>query len=173
MKLDWMQQHRMLIEKMIKFGNAYANSYKVQRDYGTSVEFSALQIQVFEYILETEEINEKMSVKANRLGVSKSTFSKNVKILMEKGMLEKFRRKGNQKDVFVKPTSQGRDIYSKYVDWVRESVFNELFKIADQMSEDDRARTCKMLDLFSEALIAYCGNEPTGEASEDILLKME
>lgn len=61
MKLDWMGDHRELVEKIIKYGNAYSNTYKPQRSYGTDMTFSAAQIQTLEYILEAEDQEEKMS----------------------------------------------------------------------------------------------------------------
>ena len=101
-----MGDHRELIEKIIKYGNAYSNTYKLERSYGTDMMFSASQIQTLEYILEAEDKEEKMSEMAARLGVSRSTFSKNVKNLTEKGLLEKFHLSGNRKDIYVKPSDE-------------------------------------------------------------------
>ena len=51
MKLEWMNKHRELVEKIIKYANAYAHIYNKQMDYHASVDFSAAQIQVLEYVL--------------------------------------------------------------------------------------------------------------------------
>ena len=69
MKLEWMEPHRSLIEKMIRCGNIYAYTFHKQRSFGTESMFSASQIQTLEYIIET----------------------------MENGLLEKFHCEGNQK----------------------------------------------------------------------------
>lgn len=73
MKLEWMETHRSLIEKMIRCGNIYAYTFHKQRSFGTESMFSVSQIQTLEYIIETEESDEKMPDMARRLGVSKAT----------------------------------------------------------------------------------------------------
>jgi DNA-binding MarR family transcriptional regulator len=155
MKLDWMGDHRTLIEKIIKYGNAYSNTYKLQRSYGTDVMFSASQIQTLEYILEAEDKEEKMSKMAARLGVSRSTFSKNVKNLTEKGLLEKYHLSGNRKDIYVKPSAKGREVYAKYTDFVRELCFDDIFKHADQISTADKESFISIMDLFADVLVWY------------------
>ncbi|WFA88025.1 MarR family winged helix-turn-helix transcriptional regulator [Paenibacillus amylolyticus] len=155
MKLDWMGDHRELIEKIIKYGNAYSNTYNLQRSYGTDMMFSASQIQTLEYILEAEDKEEKMSEMAARLGVSRSTFSKNVKNLTEKGLLEKFHLSGNRKDIYVKPSEKGREVYAKYTEFVRELCFDEIFKYADQISEADKQNFVRIMDLFADVLVWY------------------
>lgn len=155
MKLDWMGNHRALIEKIIRYGNAYSNTYKLQRSYGTDVMFSASQIQTLEYILEAEAEEEKMSEMAARLGVSRSTFSKNVKNLMEKGLLEKYHLSGNRKDIYVKPSTKGREVYAKYTAFVRELCFDEIFKYADTISEADKESFTRILDVLADVLVWY------------------
>lgn len=117
--------------------------------------FSASQIQTLEYILEAEDKEEKMSEMAARLGVSRSTFSKNVKNLTEKGLLEKFHLSGNRKDIYVKPSEKGREVYAKYTEFVRELCFDEIFKYADQISEADKQNFVRIMDLFADVLVWY------------------
>ena len=159
MKLEWMGQHRDLIEKIIKYGNAYSNTYKLQRDYGTGVLLSASQIQTLEYILEAEDKDEKMSEMALRLGVSRSTFSKNVKSLTEKGLLEKFRLTGNRKDIYVKPSAKGYEVYQQYTAFIQKECFDDIFQFADELSDDSKESIKKLLDRFAEALLWYGDKE--------------
>ena len=155
MKLDWMGDHRELVEKIIKYGNAYSNTYKLQRSYGTDMTFSAAQIQTLEYILEAEDQEEKMSEMAARLGVSRSTFSKNVKNLTEKGLLEKYHLSGNRKDIYVKPSDKGREVYMKYTAFVRELCFDDIFKLADRITEADKKSFIRIMDLLADVLLWY------------------
>lgn len=159
MKLDWMGDHRELIEKIIKYGNAYSNTYKLQRSYGTDMMFSASQIQTLEYILEAEDKEEKMSEMAARLGVSRSTFSKNVKNLTEKGLLEKFHLSGNRKDIYVKPSANGRKVYAQYTEFVRELCFDDIFRYAGTISEADKESFIRIMDLFADVLVWYGENK--------------
>ncbi|OBR65286.1 hypothetical protein A7K91_20095 [Paenibacillus oryzae] len=159
MKLEWMGNHRTLVEKIIKFGNAYSNAYKLQRSYGTDIMFSASQIQTLEYILEAEDKDEKMSEMAARLGVSRSAFSKNVKHLTEKGLLDKYHLSGNRKDIYVKPSAKGREVYEAYTGFVRQVFFHEIFRYADGISEGDKERFISIMDRLADSLLWYSEKE--------------
>ncbi len=107
--------------------------------------FSALQLQVMEYILENEEKNQSMVEIAMRLGISVSTFSKNVKNMAEKGLVEKYHVLGNRKEVIVKTTDYGKKIYQMYAEYILKTVFGPIFHILD--SQPDEA-----LDAFAEVI---------------------
>lgn len=155
LELKWMSKHRSLVEQLIKYGNTYANTYRLQRDYGIGVNLSASQIQTLEYILENEERGEKMTQMAKRLGVTTSTFSKNTKKLMEKELLEKYQYTDNKKDIYIKVTDKGRKIYLEYSKYINENCFSEIFKIADTLSNEEIKKFEKILGIFSETLILY------------------
>lgn len=84
MKLDWLGEYRLLMEKIIKCANTYARTYRKKMSYGTDILISLAEIQVLEYILENEEKYQNMAEIALRLGVSSSAFSKNVKQMLSK-----------------------------------------------------------------------------------------
>ena len=157
MKLEWMDKHRQLVEKIIKYGNAYAHIYNRQIDYRANVFFSASQIQVLEYVLENED--QKMSEIAKRLGVNRSAFSKNVKKLMDKELLEKFRCNNNQKDIFLKVTPQGKIVYDQYSKFIYERCFKDMFEVADQIPADYLEMMAKMIDVFADRIISVSNEE--------------
>ena len=78
MQLEWMGQYRELMEKLIQYGNAYAQNYNREVDLGEGVRFTPAQLQALEYILENEDGCQNMAQIAARLGISPSSFSKNV-----------------------------------------------------------------------------------------------
>lgn len=155
--LEWMDKHRQLVEKIIKYGNAYGQIYNKQMDYHAGLFFSAAQIQVLEYVLENED--EKMSEIAKRLGITRSAFSKNVKKLMDKGLLEKFHCNNNQKDIFLKVTAYGQEVYEQYSKFIYETCFKEMFEIADQIPREYLVLMTKMMDNFADRLIYFGADE--------------
>ena len=98
MQLNWMGKYRNFLEQLIRFGNLYAQAYKVEDSYTESTSFSPAQIQIMECILENEDNNLKMAEIASNLGVTPSSFSKNIKKMTEKGLLEKYHTNHNKKD---------------------------------------------------------------------------
>ena len=87
MQLNWMGKYRNFLEQLIRFGNLYAQAYKVEDSYTESTSFSPAQIQIMECILENEDNNLKMAEIASNLGVTPSSFSKNIIQTITKKML--------------------------------------------------------------------------------------
>lgn len=78
-----------------------------------------------------------------------------MKNLTEKGLLEKYHLSGNRKDIYVKPSAKGREVYTKYTAFVRELCFDDIFKLADQITEADKKSFIRIMDLFADVLVWY------------------
>ena len=61
MKLEWMGEHRDVVEALIHYCNIYAGVYRIEKMEFRGITYSYAQIQVLEYLLENEERNENMS----------------------------------------------------------------------------------------------------------------
>jgi len=88
-------------------------------------------------------------------------------------MLDKYWLGNNRKDIYVKQTQKGKEIYAKYVNYVLDACFNEIFRIADDISDEDNERFAKILDIFAEAFLRYFSEKPNGNEEIDILIKVE
>lgn len=150
MKLEWLREYRELVEKMIKFGNRYASQYQKERSFGTPVPFSPSQLQVMEYILENEEKHQNMGEIAARLGISSSAFSKNVKKMEEKGLLERYHTTSNRKNIIVKVSPLGKEVYAAYSHYALEHLFGPLFQLLDDIPPEEISRFAKVIDLWCE-----------------------
>ena len=102
--------------------------------------------QVLEYLLENEELNQNMSTIACRLGISLSTFSKMVSKLVDKGLLEKFYLEGNRKNIVVRVSTKGRELYGEYAQRVLEQHFSHMFEMLDTIPEDYIGTFAQALD---------------------------
>lgn len=153
MNLEWKDKHYYLLEKIIKYGNAYAHAYNKQMDGNLGVVFSPAEAQILEYVLENED--HKISEHAKRLGITRSTFSKNIKKLIDKGLLEKFRCNSNQKDIFLKVTPYGKAIYEQYSKIIFEICFKDMFDVADQIPQEYAMKMAEILDIFAEKIINW------------------
>jgi len=147
MQLEWMGKYRAFVEKLIKYGNSYAQAYKTEGKYATDIAFSAAQLQVMEYILENEDQNQKMAEIAARLGITPSAFSKNVKKMVDKGLLEKYHSSANKKDVIIRVSPLGREVYAQYADFAYQRLYKEIFTILDDIPEEYVEKFTKILDM--------------------------
>lgn len=168
MKLEWLGEYRNITEKIIKFGNSYANMYKKENDYAVGVTFSSTELQVMEYILENEELNQSMVEIAERLSMSPSAFSKNVAKLVKKGLLEKYHTNRNKKNVIVKVSEAGKKAYMEYVDCVYSVSFRDMFKILDKIPKE-------YINMFGEVLEIAADRWGTGrhEIEPEKLIRIE
>lgn len=146
LKLTWMGPYREVVEQLIHYCNVYATVYKKELHYTkTDVSVSFAQIQVLEYLLENEELNQNMSTIAKRLGITLSTFSKLINVLVEKNLVEKYYIEGNKKSIIVHINDRGRVLYDEYSQIIRDTHFSRMFDALAEIPE-------QYLLLFAHAL---------------------
>ena len=159
MGLDWLGKYQEFVSKLVDFGNAYAQNFRVERNYNTPVELSASEMQVIEYILQREHENYNMAEIATLVGVSQSTFSKNVNKLRQKGLLEKFHTSNNRKEIIVRVSDYGKEVYEAYRKYAYEALFKRIFEILEEIPEEYVAKFTEILDISADA--TYPTETPT------------
>jgi len=147
MELNWMGKNRYFVERLIKFGNLYATIYSKEHYYGTDVKISFAQIQVVEYLLENEELNQNMSMIAERLGISSSNFTKLVQKLEAKELLKKYNTEENKKNIIIRVTDTGRSVYKVYSEFIVKHYFAEIFDITAEIPQEFILLFTKILDV--------------------------
>lgn len=136
MNIEWMGKYRKLVEMIIRFGNIYARTSRGEHNYNTPITFSASQIQIVEYLLENDnQLNNMVSI-AEHLGISKSALSKQTQKMVEKGLLERYHTINNQKNIIVKVSDYGREIYKLYADYTYQVAFKKMFEILDEVPDE-------------------------------------
>jgi DNA-binding MarR family transcriptional regulator len=127
MKLEWMGEYRDIVEALIHYCNRYAAAYKAEKMELFGINFSFAQIQVLEYLLENEDLCQNMSQIAERLGISRSNFTKIVSRLEAKGLVEKQPVEKNRRELQVCVNDMGRKLYSEYSSKILETHFSFMF----------------------------------------------
>ncbi len=139
MKLEWMGDHRDVVEALIHYCNIYAGVYRIEKMQYEGITYSYSQIQVLEYLLENEERNENMSSIAQRLGITRSNFTKIINRLERKGLVERVRAPGSRRDLCVCVNDLGRTLYEDYAKGVLKRHFEPMFRDLDKLSPEARA----------------------------------
>ena len=150
MGLDWLGSHEYFISKLMKFGNAYALNYSTERDLGLGVSFSASELQTLEYIMVNEERCLKMAEMANSLGIPPSTFSKNINKMVKKKLLDKYHMSNNRKEIIVRVSDYGKNVYRQYCIIVKEKLYDRLFEMLDQIPTEYEIAAADVIDLIAE-----------------------
>ncbi|MBP3729366.1 MAG: MarR family transcriptional regulator [Lachnospiraceae bacterium] len=128
MKLEWMGEYRDVVEALIHYCNIYAAAYKKERLNYNGIRYSYAQIQVLEYLLENEDEQQNMSSIAKRLGITRSSFTKIVSRLVEKGLLEKSYMPGSRKAMLITINETGRALYEAYSKSIYDRHFSRMFE---------------------------------------------
>ena len=136
MKMNWMGEYREIVESLIHYCNIYADVYKHEHMVFQDVTYSFSQVQVLEYLLENEERQENMSAIADRLGISRSNFTKIVNRLEAKGLVAKQYMQGSRKELVVTVNDFGKALYDEYSQDILKSHFSPMFKKLEQIPKE-------------------------------------
>lgn len=173
MKLEWMGQYRDFVEALVRFGNVCSQSTSTPGSIKTSVYISGTELQVLEYILENEETNLTMSEVADRLYIPHSTFSKVVRQLVEKGILERYRIEGNYKNIVIRASEKGREAYIEYANNAASGKWGAMFKRLDTLTVEQVKNLTDMFNEFSGSAYTNINNNDKDVEFTETLIKME
>ncbi len=150
MALSWLGRHENFISMLMRFGNAYALNYNTERDLGLGVSFSASEVQTIEYILKNEDRYPKMAEIAAGMDIPASTFSKNIARMVEKGLLEKFHMSNNRKEIILRVSEYGREVYEKYCRFIMTEVYAQAFEMLDSMPAEYEETAARAIELIAK-----------------------
>ena len=166
MRLEWLGKYGDFVEKLVHYGNAYAQNYNTERSFGVGASFSASEIQTLEYILTNLDKNQNMAEMAYYLGIPASTFSKNVNKMMKKGLVEKYHISTNRKEIILRVSDFGKDVYEQYSRFAYERLYKDVFSVLDQIPAEYVEKFTQILKLCAEENISTADNQA-------VLIKVE
>lgn len=166
MRLEWLGKYGDFVEKLVHYGNAYAQNYNTERSFGVGASFSASEIQTLEYILTNQDKNQNMAEMAYYLGIPASTFSKNVNKMMKKGLVEKYHISTNRKEIILRVSDFGKDVYEQYSRFAYERLYKDVFSVLDQVPAEYVEKFTQILKLCAEENISAADNQA-------VLIKVE
>ena len=85
---------------------------------------------------------------SRQLGMQPSTFSKYIKKLVEKGLVEKYQTVGNRKDIILRLSPLAQEEYEKYSRYAYEVWFKDWFAILDTMSPEQLEKTQRIISMW-------------------------
>lgn len=135
MPLSWMGKYHDLVYAMVSMGNAYSQLANVEI-FGNEIKMTPTQLQLMGYIIESEELNQNMARIAERFSFTKSNFSKMIKQLEKKGLIEKFHTAGNSKNVIIRASDLGKALYEAYTASPITDVWKQIFSRLDKLDDE-------------------------------------
>ena len=145
MGTEWMSRYRPLVAALVKHTNVVQRAAGRTVRLSEEVSLSTQEWQVFEYILEHQDDDSCMNHISERLGIAQSTFSKITKYLCEQGLVDKYQTETNRKNIILRPSADGVDLYRQQTATVGREMFGAFFEDLDGLSDEQ-------LETFTAAL---------------------
>ncbi|MFA6507176.1 MAG: MarR family transcriptional regulator [Treponemataceae bacterium] len=118
----------------------------------SGVSLNAQQWQTLECVIEYENTSANMAFFAKQLGLPKSTFSKNVKLLVAQGLVERYQQINNRKNIVLKPSEKGRALYLKDSAIILNSGWKEAFSVLEDLPDENLALIVKFMEKLAADL---------------------
>ena len=162
--IQWMGRYRPLVEAIVKHANMCSKMMQTRIEIEEGIILSALEWQVLEYVIEHEEDDMMMSHISYQLGIAQSTFSKIIKKLDNLGLVDRYQKIGNKKNIIIKPSPKGIKVYSDYSATINNESFARFFSILDPLPDET-------IDTLVDAFAVLTDILPVRE-TDDTLVKI-
>ena len=120
-----------------------------------------------EYIIEYEDDMLNMSKYAERLGMPLSSFSKCIKKLVDIGLIEKYKTNQNKKEIIVRASKKGREVYTLHSKNLNHNIFNKMFEILSPLNDQDMKLVADAIKALNDSLYSTVKVE-----SSDTLIRL-
>lgn len=165
-----MGKYHDVVEAMVSMGNAYGQVANTEI-FGDKIKFTPTQLQLMGYIIESEELNQNMARIAQRFSFTQSNFSKMIKQLDQKGLIEKYHTVNNSKNIIIRASALGKQIYEEYTSSPITDVWRQIFSRLDTV--DDEAVKVFIACLNDFTTLMQRGPDKAKEASGSELIRIK
>lgn len=167
MSTEWMGRYRPLVAALVQHTNIVQRTMSAKTDIVDGIRLTPQEWQVFEYIIEHLNDDAHMNLISERLGIPQSSFSKMVKVLCGYGLIDKYQMTNNRKNIILRPSDYGLEVYARNSSSVMDSTFADFFSQLDPLGDEDIALFTQALEKLSEN-VSDVFHAPSGE-----LVKMD
>ena len=105
---------------------------------------------------------------SERLSLPQSTFSKAVKALCAAGLVDKYHMLSNRKNIILKPTKRGAEVYEVRARMLYEKTFKAFFEALESVDDDTLAVVAEAIGVLNGRV-----GKPLDHEVKDRLVKIE
>ena len=163
--MDRDKEYRDLFEKWTKIVNRMQERESWARDFGTGDLLYPSEIHTLQAIGECEGIN--TTCLAKRLGITTSGVSQMTRKLEKKGLVEKMRKPGNDKEILLGLTEKGKIAYLGHERHHRQ-IQNIINKDLDNYSDESLTLISEFLSRIDEISAELLSKRGCGRKEGDV-----
>ena len=161
MGTEWMGRYRPLVAEIVRHSNITQRLSAARFPVADGINLNAQEWQVFEYILEHTDDDAYMNMISDRLGIAQSTFSKIVKALCGFGLVNKYQTTRNRKNILLRPSEKGVEVYRDYSTNLNWNTFEGFFDALEPFSDEQIRALVGAVQQLNDRLSNP--NEPAAE----------
>ena len=163
MAVDWMGRYRDVVAALVRHGNAIARTQFNRNEIYPGISLTHQEWQVLEYIIEHTSDDSNMIQISERLAIPQSSFSKVSKLLHEHRLIAKYRVFGNRKNVVLKATAFGEEVYRYHSKAIHNAVFSQFFQDLNDLSDQDLAQFAQAIERMDSKILSFSEKQPAKE----------
>lgn len=148
MNVEWMERYRPLMRALVNHTNSACRIANIRTDIKDGILLNHYDWQVLEYLYEHEANDENMLHMSNVLGIAQSSFSNITKTLCHYRLIKRYHTRTNKKNVILKITELGKEVYEHHVTTHLKDYFTPMFTVLSELSD-------AQLDVFVRALDTF------------------
>lgn len=153
MNIDWAGRYMQMVDALVLHSNCVMRNQSKKLDRGNGIYLSQHEWQVFSFLVQHEREDINMVQVSYALAIPKSSLTKITKVLVEHNLVEKYQFIGNKKDIILKPTKMGKELYVKYSWQCSQEYFQPLFDGLASLSDEELAVCANAINVFSQSMM--------------------
>ena len=162
--VKWMGRYRSLVEQLVLFSHIGARARYTKLEMREGLWLSPVDWQVLEYVYEHAEDRRMIHI-CEKIGLAQSTFSRSAKVLSGYGLIARYHTTDNKKNIIIRITDSGRELYEEYSVFLRNGPWGRFFKLLEDVPDE-------YLDRFTSALKEITSTLPV-EKEQPQLIEIE
>ncbi len=136
---------QQLMEELLWLIEDYVQIASSPKSYGTDMQFHRLDIHLIDSIGSMDGIN--VTELARRHSITKSAVSQAVRKLEKRGLVERYQRPDNKKEILFSLTDRGQTAFHAHREYHRKVEGNVIEELA-AFSHSESAAVEKLIDLL-------------------------
>ena len=156
-----------LLKAIVKHSNIVSSGLNEKISLNDEIVITNQEWLIAELIVEQRNEYYSMIELSRMIGIPQSSFFRMVSHLQKVGLAEKYRVKGNKKNIVLRPTELALQFYKDRTTDLRGQIWDDFFKALDRFSDED-------IEAFTDAFNKLNEDLPSAKYSQKIeLIKID
>lgn len=152
MELTWLGRYRNIVLALVHHSNCVSRRLGVPIDRGMGISLTSQEFQLLEAVIENEDKILNLSDYFSITGITRSSLTLASKKLLAYELIEKFKLAGNNKNVILRPTEKGKELYINSCNRTGRKAFKVFFEKLDFLTDEQLEKVADAIMSLDEEI---------------------